>query len=165
MVVLTDNPDAQASACAVRTLHLIDLENLVGSGHLSCEQVRDAHALYRNLVGVSPGDLVVLATSHHNAKAGWFGWAGNPRRLVRSGRDGADLALLEVIEREAPADRFERVVICSGDGIFADAAAGLAGAGVTVTVASRDGHLARRLSLAASEVRLLPGERSAAIAA
>jgi hypothetical protein len=48
------------------------------------------------------------------------------------------------------------VTICSGDGIFADAAARLAGTGVHVTVISSAGLLARRLNLAARSVILLP---------
>jgi hypothetical protein len=78
------------------------------------------------------------------------------RHLWRSGRDGADLALLDVLENERVDERFERVTICSGDGIFTDAAARLAGVGVDVTAVSLPGHLATRLELAARHVALLP---------
>lgn len=53
-------------------------------------------------------------------------------------------------------ERFERVTICSGDGIFTMSAAWLAGAGVDVTVVSLPGHVSARLRLAARQVTLLP---------
>ena len=58
--------------------------------------------------------------------------------MVRSGVDGADRALLSVVENEGIAVRFEGVVIASGDGIFAEAAALFAGCGLSVTVVSRE---------------------------
>ena len=78
------------------------------------------------------------------------------RHLWRSGPDGADLALLDVLENERVDERFERVTICSGDGIFVPSAAWLAGADVDVTVVSLPGHLATRLQFAARNVTLLP---------
>ncbi|MFD7022502.1 N-6 DNA methylase [Promicromonospora sukumoe] len=43
------------------------------------------------------GDHTALATSHHNAAAAWFGWARSAQRLVRSGKDSADLERIEVM--------------------------------------------------------------------
>jgi hypothetical protein len=74
---------------------------------------------------------------------------------VRSGPNGADLALLEVLEREEVEGRSSRVVIGSGDGIFAEAAARLQAGGVDVTVVTRAQSLSRRLRLAALNVRFI----------
>jgi len=52
-------------------------------------------------------------------------------------------------------ERFERVSICSGDGIFAPVAAWHGGVDVDVTVVSLHGHLAARLRLAVRHVTLL----------
>jgi uncharacterized LabA/DUF88 family protein len=52
-------------------------------------------------------------------------------------------------------ERFERVTICSGDGIFASVAAWLAAAGVEVTAVSLPGHLSPRFQLAARHETLL----------
>jgi len=74
---------------------------------------------------------------------------------MRSGRDGADRALLEVLAENIAA-RFAEVVLVSGDGIFADAIAAVAGQGIhTTVIAHRDG-LSRRLELAANTVQFLP---------
>jgi uncharacterized LabA/DUF88 family protein len=76
---------------------------------------------------------------------------------VRSGEDGADLALLDVLLGERVAARFDEVVLASGDGIFTDAVAALGTAGVDVTVLARSGHCSKRLRLAARHTVLLEG--------
>jgi hypothetical protein len=96
----------------------------------------------------------VLASSHFAAPAAWFGWSG-VRRVIRSGPDGADLALLEIIATENIDKRFDRVVIASGDKIFAQAAAALQAAAVRVTVVSRPDAISRHLRLAVRDVRYL----------
>jgi hypothetical protein len=71
------------------------------------------------------------------------------RYLARSGPDGADLALLDVISCERVAERFTHVLIASGDHIFAGEAAVLIARGCHVTVVSRYTALSRQLALAA----------------
>ena len=135
-----------------RTLHLIDIENLAGSARPSARVVRDL----RNDYGarVQPGDLVIVAANHGAAPVVWWEWPG-ARHLPRSGPNGADEALLEVIRTEHAEQRFDRVVIASGDAIFAMPAAELARRGVSVAVVARRGSLARRLQLAAGTFELI----------
>jgi hypothetical protein len=71
---------------------------------------------------------------------------------MRSGPDGADLALLDVIVGESVEERFSGVVIASGDGRFADEAARLGSLGIVVTVVSTRRSLSRRLELAAGQL-------------
>ena len=75
---------------------------------------------------------------------------------MRSGENGADLALLDAYEPSEITSRFSRVVIGSGDGIFAPLAGALAKAGCHVTVVTRPESLANRLRLAASTIVFLP---------
>ena len=70
---------------------------------------------------------------------------------VRSGPDGADLALLDILRHENVAQRFTHVAIGSGDHRFAEDATRLAALGVWVTVASRKRSLSQRLAVAACE--------------
>jgi hypothetical protein len=139
---------------SVRSLHLVDVENLLGGTSFTETDVVVAAAAYGTVAAVAAGDLVVVSSSHHTAFATWFGW-GDARRVVRSGQDGADLALIEIIETENVAMRFDRVVIASGDKIFAVSAAQLQAAGVEVTVVSRRQSLSRQLRLAVRDVRYL----------
>lgn len=148
----------RARRCGNRRLHLIDVENLVGSPRPSLAEVEDCAARYRLATAPGPSDQYVVACNHGAAAAVSFGWPG-ARVRMRSGPDGADLALIEVIERERVAERFSDVIVGSGDGIFAPAVARLVADGVAVTVASLEGSLSRRLELAAPTVVLVTNDR------
>ena len=86
------------------------------------------------------------------------------RYRVRSGKDGADLALIDVLEHENVAARFSHVVIGSGDGIFGHSAASLAARGVRITVVSRPGSLSSGLARIAGDVIYLDLPRIATAA-
>ena len=144
-------------ACG-RRLVLVDIENIAGGACLRAETVTSVKHEVTNAANIGSSDHVVVATSH----IGLLHVACNWRRIryvVQSGRDGADLVLLDVLTEDIPG-RYEQVVLVSGDGIFAPAVAQLAAAGVTITVLARPGSVARTLELAASRVIYLPGERS-----
>jgi NYN domain len=134
-----------------RTLHLIDVENLVGSGVPRLWQVRKIHDAYAERVGFGALDQVVVACNHLALLNAGLGWP-HARYRVRSGPDGADLELLHVLTHENVVERFTHFVIASGDGSFAPAAACLTASYRRVTVVSRVQRLSTRLKLAAHEV-------------
>jgi len=147
-----------------RRLHLVDIENLAGDSLPTLRQVREAQGLYTECLGFGAMDQVVIASSRLTLLNAALGWP-RARYRARSGPDGADLELLDVVASENVATRFTHVVIGSGDGAFAHAAAGLAAAGVWVTVVSRRRSLSARLALAAHEVIFIdPLEPSAVTA-
>ncbi len=133
---------------------LVDIENLAGTPSPTAQEVLAVKAALGLVVPGFDRLQRIVACSHHAAAVVSFEFPG-ARHLWRSGRDGADLALMDVLENERVDERYEQVTICSGDGIFAEAAAWLAGRGVEVTVVSLRGHLAARLELAARHVRYL----------
>jgi hypothetical protein len=137
-----------------RQLILIDIENLTATPNPTVEEVITAMAALRRVVPRFDASQRIVACSHRAAPAVAFAFP-RARHLWRSGPDGADRALLDVLENEDVDERFERVTICSGDGIFAPVTAWLGGADVNVTVVSLRGHLAARLELAARHVTLL----------
>jgi hypothetical protein len=140
-----------------RSLHLIDVENLLGGTAFTEADVAAVRLAYTAVAGVVEGDFEIVGSSHFTAPAVWFGW-GNARRVVRSGRDGADLALIEILETENVSARFGRVVIASGDQIFAEHAARLHRQGVRVTVVTRRDSLSSQLKLATRDQRFLDPE-------
>jgi hypothetical protein len=140
-----------------RTLHLIDIENLMGGTHFTVDEAARLEELYAPIAEVAPRDFTVMASSHIAAPAAWFGWP-NARRLLQSGPDGADLALIDVMMAEDVYRRFDRVVIASGDGIFSDPCAWLQEVGCLVTVVTRREALSRRLAFAVRDVRFLEAE-------
>ena len=81
-----------------------------------------------------------------------FEWLGSAQRLLRSGANGADEALLEALSAREITSRFSEVVIGSGDHIFTDVGAWLSRKGLKVTVVSRRGSLARSLKMVAGRV-------------
>ncbi len=138
-----------------RKIHLVDIENICGVARPTRCDVQSVRGRYETVEGTRTGDLVVLACNHGALLEVGLGWPA-ARLIVRSGVDGADLALLDVIQHENITARFNEVVIASGDGIFAEVAALLAERGLDVTVVSRRRALSRRLRMAAGRVRYLP---------
>ena len=160
-----DKRPSQAAAARwrfpVRTFHVLDIENLAGTAIPSLRQVSAVQARYVARPGLHADDQVVMAASHLgllNAARGW----PHARYLVRSGRNGADRELLDVLLHEDVAARFTHVVIGSGDGVFGRAAAHLAARGVRIIVVSRRGSLSPTLARAASNVVYLDAPRIAA---
>lgn len=134
-----------------RRLIAVDLENVAGGAVVTRELADWSRAVIESALDVVAGEQVVIGTSHmglFNAAAAWPG----ARLRVRSGPDGADLELLDVLNKEGIEERFDEVALVSGDGIFDAAIARLAGAGVTVTVASWSERLSPRLRIAAGRI-------------
>jgi hypothetical protein len=132
-----------------RSLHLVDIENLAGTGRPEPGQVGELYCLYRLRVGLATMDQVVVALSEFTVRNVGGCWPG-ARYLVRSGPNGAALELLAVIEQEHVTERFANVIIASGDGTFTAAAASLAAVGCAVMVISRRGALSNQLALTAA---------------
>jgi hypothetical protein len=144
----------QKRALRGRRLVVVDIENMVRGACPTPGQVSWARKTLGSVAALRAEDHVVLGVSHCGFLTVGCGWS-HARHVVRSGPDGADLALVEVLDERVD-ERFQSVVIVSGDGIFSDSAAALASKGLDVTiVAHRDG-LAARLRLAATHVLYLP---------
>src|SRR5215472_13949933 len=134
--ISTDEAPRRAAARRLfpaRRLHLIDIENLAGTGLPTAQDVHRIRETYASRVGIGPSDHVVIACNHLAMKAAGFNWPG-ARYLVRSGPDGADLALLDVIRHENVPGRFTSVAIASGDHAFTADTSLLGAAGCEVTV-------------------------------
>jgi len=138
-----------------RVLHLIDVENLAGGSFCSLQGVETTADEYLSLILPTGEDIYVIATSCNNAPAACFGWPTSAQRLMRSGENGADLALLNAYEPLEITSKFSRVVIGSGDGIFAELAIQLTTLGCEVTIVSRPDALSKRLQMAANNIVLL----------
>jgi hypothetical protein len=134
-----------------RAVHLLDVENLMGAARPATSDVQTMMSHYRERVPTGGMDQYVAAVNHGAMVTVGLALAGI-QLLVRSGPDGADRALGEVIRLDHLDDRFERVVIGSGDGIFAELADWLSRRGALVVVVSRPDALNRRLRRTASQV-------------
>ena len=136
-------------------LVLIDVENVCGCS-LPCRA--DVERLKRelpNYVDDFAEAQVVVASSHKAGEAVMFGFPTALRRL-RSGPDGADLALLDVLSDRRVICRYKKVTICSGDGMFTEIVSELGMLGVEVVIVSLEGCVNNRLRMAASRCILMP---------
>ena len=122
-----------------RTLHLVDVENLTGPGGDTASALR---GYQRRLVRAH--DHVIVAAA---PKTAFVAKQTMPGSLVRAarGKDGADLALLREIDVADVKRRFDRVVLVSGDGIFADLVAILRSLGLAVVIVARPESLSKRV--------------------
>ena len=109
----------RGGACGDRALHLIDLENLCGAGSTTAEDAARVLAAYVDAVKIGPADSIHIGVAHHMATAVMPVLCVFPGRLhVRSGRDGAETALLESIDLVHISTRFSRLIIASADHTF-----------------------------------------------
>jgi len=144
-----------------RALHVVDIENLAGAAVPSLALVSEVQLRYLACLSFGVDDQVVLAASHLALLNAGLGWP-HARYRVRSGKNGADLELIDVLEHENVATRFSHVVIGSGDGRFGGAAASLAARGVRITVVSRRGSLSPGLARVARNVVYIDSPLTAA---
>jgi hypothetical protein len=121
-----------------RTYHLIDIENLCGgTAGTGDDDVARAVDRYKRTIAVADDDLVVIGSGPTLAPAAKAAWP-SARLVVGRGVDGADQALLDADEPRFLADRFDRVVVGSGDHAFADLVIDLRTRGTAVCVVTRD---------------------------
>jgi hypothetical protein len=133
-----------------RRLVLVDIENVVGGAVHSTEQAQWARQEVESMIGIQEHDQVVVGTSHIGLFSTFAAWPKS-RLLVRSGENGADLELLTIMEDENIHQRFEELVLISGDGIFTEQVSRLGALGVRVTVVGHVNGVSKRLRMAASE--------------
>lgn len=120
-----------------RTLHVIDVENLVGGSAAGATAVAPALSAYRSTVHVGDGDHAVLAAGPTLAVAAGLAWPGCQLRFGH-GLDGADRALLECVDAAFAAAHYDRVVVASGDHAFVPLVSRLRALGVAVVLVVRD---------------------------
>jgi uncharacterized LabA/DUF88 family protein len=143
-----------------RTLHCIDAENLVGAPQVSAQQLQAIYEKYRNQVEIGPFDQTIVASSHFNALVVASAWPEG-RHVWRSGKDGADLALIDSIKDQIEQAQFSKVIIASGDGIFGKLIYWLQNRGIEVIVIGRHGSISRTLTMQADCVNVLRVKKDA----
>ena len=134
-----------------RHVVLVDIENIAGTGLPSPCQVSEARLQIENAVCDFGQAQVVVACNHNAMKTVAFEFPGCLLRQ-RSGRDGADMAILGELCDLRTMSQYDKVTVCSGDGIFAETVGRIGSLGIHTTVVARRNSLARQLAMAASEV-------------
>ncbi|MEV8223146.1 NYN domain-containing protein [Dietzia maris] len=144
-----------------RTLHLVDLENLVG-GLVSETLVTEVWEEYVRVTGLRAGDQVIVSVARRHAVDAFFALPAGIRRVIGSNApDGADVALLAEVDVADVARRFGQVVIASGDHAFVPLARAITEAGIPVIQVIGAGLPSTDLYAACGSQLYLPGTRGA----
>ena len=151
-----------------RTCHLIDVENLMsGTSAKERNLLRKVLCDYEHVEWLGATDAVFVAVN-----PGLYGWLHKglllmgfyhqkwrtAKVLTGPGKDGADHELLKVVkDHKWVLENFGRVVIGSGDGIFAEVAECFVGYGLDVVVVSRRESVSKKLlAVNGCVIRYLP---------
>lgn len=137
-----------------RSQHLIDVENLYGEHHEALYEPEFGE-LYTAVVGRGPNDLITVGADRSHALDAALAFPGC-RRVMGSGPNGADLALIDSIDWPSLQRGCDRLVIASGDGVFVEVAEIGRRHGLGIVVVSREKGLSRRLRAQADEVIEFP---------
>ena len=139
-------------------MHLIDIENLCMAANPTFEQVAAARRSYMEVV--RPGEydqFLVTVSSRHNLAAVAFGWSGADLKC-REGHDGADYLLAESILDGHLEDRFDKIVVASGDGGLAPFVQKLTALLKNVLVVSQPTAIAFAMRMTGANVQYLKPE-------
>lgn len=129
-----------------RRLYVLDIENMQGNcdGHVTESEVARIRDEVTRTVPTTDLDQVVIGTSCPKNLLAASVWKG-ARQVFHGGHDGADLALLDVLDGENIAARFSSVLLGSGDHIFAPSAKRLRALGCGVLLLDTGTPISRRL--------------------
>lgn len=138
-----------------RSIHLIDIENQLGTPYCEASRIQAWFQDYARMTEYAPGDLIVMGSSSTQTLFQIHASGITCRKVLQRGRDGADIALLQVMEGEDLSQRFERIYCASGDHAFTDVVSWLGGDAQMIVV-SRPSGLSKRLRMAACDVIFMP---------
>ena len=124
------------------------------------DHVRFTIDRYRTWMAIGELDHAILAAAGQTAYFAGRAWPG-AQCAVGHGKDGADLALLDRSDVSHITHRYGRVILASGDHIFAPLVVELLEAGIGVTVVAATRSIAWNLRLARPEIRhfTIPAEQ------
>ena len=128
-----------------RSLHLVDLENLVGDPRAGAAVALDTFDAYLDAAHWSAGDHLIVACNPWLMTKIAFDLPTACSKHAAHGRDGADTMLLSLAPPELVVKRYGRLVVGSGDGIFAGRAIIVRERGVHVDVVARPDGCSTRL--------------------
>lgn len=126
-----------------RQLRLVDLENLAGSSVVSLDNATQVAHRLEEVLPLGTADLQAVATAHISGFAAKAAFPGASVRW-RSGKDGADQALLDYAG-QLPLTTFDELVVASADGIFAGLIGEAKAAGLSVTLIADTSRTSRRI--------------------
>jgi hypothetical protein len=133
-----------------RRLVVVEIESVAEGAVRSSALASWAQSRVEEAIALREGEQVIVGATHRSILATRMAWP-QPRIVTGAHTEDVQDGLLQILRGERIAERFDELVLASGNGIFADAIAALAAGGVKVTVLAWPESLSRRLHLAAAE--------------
>jgi hypothetical protein len=134
-----------SSITSKRSLHLVDLENLVGDPRAEGALALDTFRAFLEISRWEAGDHLIVASNPWLMAKVAFDLPRASSLHAVHGRDGADIMLLSLAPPELVIKRYDRLVVGSGDGIFGARAATVHEQGIRVDVVARADACSQRL--------------------
>lgn len=116
--------------------HILDIENLAGTGKLTPNLVSQVRANYFSKVHPAPKDVFFIAAGTQNRWAVMGGWP-NSFYQFKPGKDGADILIAQFCSQLEHTNRFARGFLATGDGALSPYAQILADRGLDIRVVAR----------------------------
>jgi hypothetical protein len=137
-----------------RRLVVVEIESIAGGAVRTNALASWARKLVEEAIALRPDEQVIIGARHASVLAAGTRWAG-ARLVTARDQDGVQRGLLQILQDEHIAGRFDELVLASGNGIFTEAIAKLGAQGVKVTVVAWPESLSKHLRMAAAETDLL----------
>lgn len=126
-------------------LHIIDVENLAGTGWLTTSCVREVCLQWAKTTKCSKEDVFLIAAGPQNREAAFSGWSLGKRIFkFEKGQDGADNALKTIFQLIANPKAFNHLYLGSGDHGLEHIAKRSKSLGLPVTVVTGKGAMAHQ---------------------
>jgi hypothetical protein len=129
-----------------KSIHFLDMENLLGTGLFFSWQVRQLQSEYVARVGAGKEDLYFIAAGPQNRDAVVTGWQwGSSFFQFRKGKDGADLALVGLFHAIQEPELFSNIFVASGDRLLSEITQKAKSRRISVTVVTGKGAQSKYL--------------------
>jgi hypothetical protein len=137
-----------------RRLVAVEIENIAEGAVRTTALASWARRQVEGAIALKQGEQVIIGATHRSVLPVRMVW---PEARIVTGLRVEDVhgELLEVLQGERIGERFDELVLASGNGVYTEAIASLAASGVEVTVLAWPESLSKRLRMAAAKSVLL----------
>lgn len=152
------NPVRDRRGSASRKIVLIDLENMLFGDHEGQGQAQNRS---KEILGLAqarrPGDNIIVGCNPQLVFLAAETFPGS-QIVTGKGKDGADMALIEALDLGRAIERYDELVIVSGDHLFCEVAHPARKAGLPVRIVAPHAGLSTALRVFADTAVFLPDD-------
>jgi hypothetical protein len=155
--MFTDKAEAlprKKRALKGRRLVVVEIESIAEGAVRTAALASWAKQQIAGAIALKQGEQVIVGATHRSVLAVGMVWP-EPRIVIGPRAEDVRNELLRVLQDERIAERFDELVLVSGNGVYAEAVASLAASGVEVTAVAWPENLSKRLRMAAAHSVLL----------